>query len=74
MLFSINQRTKFEMPSFTDSKDAKCSLSNAYTQRILITWLNIARGSHSFNWHRHVYPRMEWAILHMIDIIRYDWD
>ena len=44
----------------------KCSLSNAYTQRQWPAarpgWM--ARGSHSFTCHPHVYPRMEWAILH----------
>jgi len=46
----------------------KCRLSNAYTQRIVTSGVttvgSMARGSHSFTCHPHVYPRMEWAILH----------
>ena len=45
----------------------QCSLSNAYTQRTVTSGVTrgwMARGSHSFTCHPHVYPRMEWAILH----------
>ena len=48
-------------------KEMKCSLSNAYTQWTVTSGVTrgwMARGSHSFTCHPHVYPRMEWAILH----------
>jgi len=49
--------------------ELKCSLSNAYTlsdQRHdnPSAMARVNKGSHSFTCHSHVYPRMEWAILH----------
>ena len=45
----------------------KCGLFNAYTQRTVTSGVTrdlMARGSHSFTCHPHVYPWIEWAILH----------
>ena len=52
-LFKLNANANAHRPKFR--------LDLTVTSGVTRSWM--ARGSHSFTCHRHVYPRMEWAIL-----------